>query len=284
MPSARPSTDTVDATCTGMGLPLRRRRTNDSSDLSEVWAELRTLGYSYREIGEMHGYSHERVRQVIGHLDLVAPAELRRQQTARKIADWLHLNGPAPLGRLVSELGVNERSLTYLARKVPGVIPLHLVVLNPRPTVNQYSRDDLLEALREVAGRVPATSRSQGMSHTRYDKHRRNDQPSAPLVINRFGGWEAACDAAGVASGRWTRPKETYASKWTEADLLESVAEYARHAAAAGAKPTYTGYDKYQQDQHHLPSGTTVRNRMRSLGVGTWPEILDLAMRQEAAA
>lgn len=270
--------------CTGMGRPLSGTSRGVSAELVAEWAELRSSGLTYREIGQRYGYSHERVRQVIAHLNLPDPAESRRRQRADEIASWLHANGPAPLSRLAEELGVTDRSVVHLAKMVPGVIPLHLAILSSRPTVNHYRDDQLIEALREVSGRLPQNRRTRGMSHQRYEEHRRADQPSAAVVINRLGTWETACETAGIESGGWMRPKESYGTRWSETDLLAAVAEYAQHAAAAGAKPTYSGYDVFQRSREHLPSGTTVRNRMRSLGVGTWPEIMDRALGRVRAA
>ncbi len=47
-------------TATSPDRPVERHR------MFDIWAVLRSNGLTYREIGERHGYSHERVRQVIG--------------------------------------------------------------------------------------------------------------------------------------------------------------------------------------------------------------------------
>lgn len=269
--------------CTGMA-PPRQASTGNASDYVGEWSDLRAQGLSYREIAERYGFSHERVRQVVGHLQIPSPAKTRQHARAHEIAEWLETNGPIPLSRLQSELGVTERQLISYAKKVPGVIPLHLVILNSRPTVTRYSRADLVAALREVWSRVPVTDRIAGLSHTTYDRLRRRDQPSSAQAINRLGRWEIACEAAGISSGTWTRPKETYASRWSEEDLLDIVATYTRRAGALGVKPTYLGYERYQLGRDDLPSGTTVRNRMRASGLGTWPAILERALGRSSAS
>lgn len=270
--------------CTGMGLSARQGRGRGGFDLVDEWADLRTRGATYREIGAAYGFSHERVRQVLGPLELPDPAVIRRQRKAAEIGAWLTEHGPVTLGELTAVLDIDERQLMYYAKKVPGAIPLHLVILNARPTVAQYSDAELMTALREVWDRLSHNRRTAGLSHSRYDRYRRSDQPSSALMINRLGGWEKACQAAGLPSGQWTRPKHTYASKWSDDDLLDIVAEYASQAAASRTKPSYLGYERYQLERGDLPSGSTVRNRLKTIGLATWPAVLDGALRRTVPA
>ena len=56
-----------------------------------------------------------------------------------------------------------------------------------------YSDDSLLEELRRVASMVP----SGALTRTAFDRH---SQASASTAMKRFGGWQQALEAAGLAS------------------------------------------------------------------------------------
>ena len=110
-----------------------------------------------------------------------------------------------------------------------------------------------------------------------YERLRRTDDPSAALLVGRYG-WENACEKFGVPSGESWRPKASYTSRWTDEDIVKSVYEYVLHSRALREKPSYLGYDRWQQHDPDAPSGTLVRNRMRALGLRTWPAVVENAV------
>ncbi len=270
---------------TWVGMGARRRRADCADDHREQWLALRAQGATYREIGEAYGFSHERVRQLVGQMPVGPRIEdVRRRLRAERVAGWLSANGPVTPARLAAELQLTVRQLRTLATQVPDVaIPLHLILAPGRPGEAQFSDDDLIEALQEVWTRLPETRRHRGMSSARFARFRAHGQPSPALVINRFGTWEKACEAAGVTPGGWMRPKESYASRWSDAQMLDAVATYARDATARSLRPTYAGYERFQKEHAGLPSGTTVRIRLRVLGLTSWPAIVNRALRQDVA-
>ena len=95
-------------------------------------------------------------------------------------------------------------------------------------------------------------------------------------MVARFG-WQNICDHAGVPAGPALRPKDTYIRRWSTNDLLFWVALYLEDSQSSGTRPTYNGYDIWQRAHADAPSGATLRNRMREIGVAAWNEILAAA-------
>ena len=75
-----------------------------------------------------------------------------------------------------------------------------------------------------------------------------------------------------------------YRREWLPEQLLAVVRRYLRHADHSGERPTYLGYERFQRLHADLPSGTTVRNRLREVGLDSWPVIVTAAQRHALAA
>jgi hypothetical protein len=120
-----------------------------------------------------------------------------------------------------------------------------------------YTDAQILEALRAAA------AHGQGpLSHTRYDAVSREvGGPSSARVIQRFGSWRTACEAAGVAPGTAAR---AYSARWHRQSVADAVARYLSEEAATG---TYADYQAWAAGREDRPSGPTVRNVM-----GGWNE------------
>lgn len=114
---------------------------------------------------------------------------------------------------------------------------------------NTYSDAEMLAALREAARSVDGA-----LVGSAYDKFRAasGGGPHRMAIINRFGSWRAACEAAGVAANS-TR---STSSRWSDADLVEWVAAY---LAVAGLHGTYNGYASWAKDEDGAPSGARLR-------------------------
>lgn len=92
--------------------------------------------------------------------------------------------------------------------------------------------------------------------------------PSAPLVYTRFGGWRAACEAAGVESGETLR--DSYESRWTDADLLRFAGQFLADESSDG---TFGGFEIWLSLDVDRPSAPTMRNRL-----GRWSDIKRAAL------
>ena len=90
--------------------------------------------------------------------------------------------------------------------------------------------------------------------------------PSVPLIHNRFGGWAAACQKAGVEHGTTYRE---YNRIWTDDDLLRFVGLYLIEPNSDG---TFRGYEQWRlNDCEGAPSGALLRIR-----IGSWTFIKEL--------
>jgi len=123
-----------------------------------------------------------------------------------------------------------------------------------------WSDEQILEVIRHAATyEYPITAK--------YFEHLRSigeiSAPSVPLVHTRFGGWRAACGAAGVEASE--PPRDNYMSTWTDADLLRFAGQFLADESSDG---TFRGFEKWLARDDDRPSGATVRNRL-----GGWVDV-----------
>ena len=250
--------------------------TTTADDLRPEFVKMRKAGFSYRAIGEKHGLSHERVRQVLHkHGDpsewARTPSVSKREAKIAEIEEWLEANGPVARDQVLEQFGLTRAQLTQL---IAEGLPSHRMLVSSRQNETTFSDDDIAGAMQNAWAEIQRINPSAtGLSHVLYDRVRRESDPSAALLVSRFG-WENACATAGVPAGISLRPKATYTTRWTDADILAKVREYVDECMADDQRPSYLGYDRWQQYDSDAPSGTLVRNRMRDIGLLTWPEIV----------
>ena len=113
----------------------------------------------------------------------------------------------------------------------------------------RFTDAEVLEALRAAAA-----VQGDPLSVDRYDAHQRaHGGPTSVRIIQRLGGWNAACRAAGL---RTNAGRASYARRWTREQVLEHVAAY----LAEGGSGSYAGYAAWAKEAAGAPSGQTVRN------------------------
>lgn len=253
-----------------------------AADYREDWIDLRQQGYSYRQIGEEYGFSHEMVRQVIVSDPRVTgerPSTVRRRNLGKEITDYLTANGPMPRDELLVKFGMNNRQLTYLTTHEKE-FPKHLIILARRDTSSFYTDDEIHDAMRRVWAEVQAARPNvDGLSHALYDQYRDVAvDPSPARIIGRYHTWNTACSDAGIPSGFTRRGRETYSTAWTDEEILAVIRRFVADMAAQSKRPTYGRFDHWQRDHADAPSGTTVRNRLKQTGLANWPDIIAAAM------
>lgn len=128
-----------------------------------------------------------------------------------------------------------------------------------------FSDDSLAAGLRAAAAEV-----GEPLAVGAYDTWRAaRPVASSTLVIRRFGSWNAACAAAGVA----TNKTRSTSRRWNHDDVLAVVGRYLAEAREAGESGSYAGYVTWARQQAgSVPSGPTLRQR------GAWAELKSAAL------
>lgn len=97
--------------------------------------------------------------------------------------------------------------------------------------------------------RVAALDGGEPLTGSFYDIHRdREDSLSHARLLQRFGTWTAACEAAGVTP-RGANPGRTYTRNWSEEDMVGWVWRY----LSTTDLPSYARFEKFLCDQDGAP-------------------------------
>lgn len=131
------------------------------------------------------------------------------------------------------------------------------------------ARGEQIDVVIAEIQRVAALDGGTPLGSTFFDSHRTDGLPGSGRLIQRFGTWKAACEAAGVRPIEASRTN--YGTKWTDDLLLGWVREYLADPEATSSYAQFQGWLR-DRKADGAPSGQTVRNRL-----GTWKEILDRA-------
>lgn len=121
---------------------------------------------------------------------------------------------------------------------------------------------------REIARALRTAVRMAGepLSVGKYDKIRATfEGPSAIRLIQRFGSWSAACEAAGVKSGE---AKRNYVRKWERDQIVNLVKEYLTEPR----KVSFADFSLWLKQIKGAPSAATCRN----VGI-SWSSLLQSA-------
>ena len=146
-------------------------------------------GRTLIDVGNEHGMTRERVRQIVAEHEPGFPEERRRQQALRR------------------EAGSTTRK-TEQSREKARVA----VARTSSPQARLYSDEDLLQALRDwtaAHGRPPSTNLWEG-------------RPTIATFIKRFGSWARAKELAGVGDGGTIARTR----KWSDTMVVEFVLEF----------------------------------------------------------
>jgi hypothetical protein len=120
----------------------------------------------------------------------------------------------------------------------------------------KYSEEQMLEALRQAASVV-----GQPMSTGAYESVQKDHGlPMWLTIVNRFGGWNAACATAGLQVNSQHKGK---AATWDKAPASAAVARFL--ADPNVESESFTAYSAWAKQRPGVPSGPTVKNVF-----GTW--------------
>ena len=222
-------------------------------------------GETLESIAVDFGLTRERVRQLVRDHGQVSAADARaaRQALVAERREALRVRAAAVVrqrpglsqGQLADLLGVSNGDLSAALDRETRVLLVREKHGKPR-----WSDDDIVECLRHAAALHPG----KPLTAHRYGKVKKAVGGPTPVrILQRFGTWLAACEAAGVRGG--TSPRRRYRRGWTESELLGWVADY---LAEPGMRGTYAGYDTWARRTAGAPSAQTVRNRL-----GAWASV-----------
>ena len=153
-----------------------------------------------------------------------------------------------------------ERAETLKVKRVAGA------VIGTRPP--KYTDDDIKNAILKIA------DGAQILTAARYSAERDKDtMPSAPIIMRRFGTWNAAIKAAGlepiVNRGRQPQPQDT-------TGVAPAVA-YLSHCYKNNQRASFTGVKEFAKSRG-IPSTAVCRGRWSDLkaeALRRWDEFTD---------
>lgn len=130
--------------------------------------------------------------------------------------------------------------------------------------------EQIIAAIQRVARKIGRTP-SANNGRWSYMKHKRQTDVTVVIASERFGGWNAAVEAAGLEPNQSnSTPDQGFGAKsYTDEELLEAV-RLAVQKASHGYL-TARLYEELQRDQD--PCIALIRRRLRDTH-GTWMEIV----------
>lgn len=239
--------------------------------------EMRLEGATLSAIGDEYGLSRERVRQIIRAEGGPSPKDVRARVAARSLAreEEFRSEVEAALHELLATQGAQSVPEAAIATGLSEATVLrfwpedagHLRIRPAGRASQTWTDEQILEAIRSAAiYEYPLTS----SAYSELVRCGEVKGASLPRVNQRFGGWIAACELAGVEPGHTSRP--AYESRWTDAELLAYVREYLVDPSWPSSAHRFDVWRR--QVAPDAPSFQTVRNR-----VGTWENAKRLALR-----
>lgn len=234
-------------------------------------------GYDLALLAREAGVSRQRVHQIVTRLSTMSPEDIeakrlaRREETriaeATKVANTIRetaeSNPDATINTLAQMCQVDSAT-------VREALPyLEVQRRSDEPPSESVSDEEIFATIRAVS----ALDGGDPLSGPFYDTHRGDRAVTRARLLQRFGTWGAACDAAGVS---WlARETRTYSRRWNETQMLDYAWDYLNSTSS----PTFLGFDSWLGTQNDAPSAQTVRNTL-----GTWVEIKRQAIAAHAAA
>ena len=222
-------------------------------------------GETYAAIGADLGLTRERVRQIVVRqagpdLDAVELARSARAAARKAELDSLRVRVVDLLrrepGLSCPEVATQLEASQVDVRAALGEDAGRLLVRHSSHRDPVFTRADLLAGMRRAAEWCGTDVLSGGD----YDRAvaALGGLASSVRILQVFGSWNAAREAAGLAT-RHTR--RVYTRRWTPAEMLGFVARYLE----AEPRGTFAGYVAWAS-ANDAPSGQTVRNTLGGWG------------------
>jgi uncharacterized protein (DUF433 family) len=251
-------------------------------ELSNKELQILTLlksGISLEETGKQFNLSRERVRQIADKYEFNSIKErkkskqsiaLLRSATEQDISNWVK----AHPGCTVEEISA------IAAEFSEEVIPkeVHHLILNKSKantwTKSKYSKDEVVTAIQQASNMLnseKSTARSP-LTRSYLDGLVRAGKlraPSSVRIMQMFGTWSEACNAAGVQSVK--APRSSYSRNWSDSELLAQLGLFLQTSKLTSVNE----FDKWCGNDPTKPGSGTLRNQ-----IGVWSECKNLALLQ----
>ena len=217
------------------------------------------MGCTLAELGEVHGVTRERIRQIIEKQTpwstkelggaAKALAEQRSEEHRRALLVWSELSLGRPYQEASPVLGL---SVPQIEKGLGKLLRFHSESRNtpvkgsPRKPEHEIIED--LQAFNEETGSTVSAA---------YDKWSRT-RPGAvgrQTVMHRFGGWNAALRAAGLSDAADIERESIFSDEDLWAALVSAVEDL-------GHRSTVDAIEKWLSDREAAPSIALIRQRL----------------------
>ena len=235
----------------------------------------RLSGETLEAIGDEHGVTRERVRQIVlqccGDQFEAVRAEWRqtrqlaREREVEKVEEFIDRHP----GMTIDELSLKfEKPVSELSSLIPKASRKLIVGQKRQPNIPQVWSDyQILASLQKAQTYFHPLRIADYNSLINLGEMK---GPSVPLITKRFGAWSNACKLAGV---EFVEATSTYTQSWSQYDLLETLGAYLADVSNNGS---IAGYDKWRTASDiGLPSSSQIR-----LVFGNWSTACDEALTQ----
>lgn len=238
----------------------------------------RWRGLTLDEIGVEFGITRERVRQLLKKHGGPSTEEVRELRAAEAqaakrdheqtvvsvIRETLDGRGPMTVAEVVEATGAEAG---YVLKFWPQELA-HLRLHSTGSHGNLWSDDSGLDAIREAAlYEFPLTTNA----YADLLAQGQVKGPSMPRILQLYGSWTAACEAAGVVAGQTMRPH--YESRWSDDDLLQVARQYLLDPDSPNSAHRFDEWKRASAPDG--PSFQTLRNRF-----GSWTNLKRRALAQ----
>jgi hypothetical protein len=224
-------------------------------------------GESLEQVGRAFGVTRERIRQRIARVGVTG----RLARAAHRLArDSIHQYFQPRVDQYVMThpgcyyyeiTDATECSIEDVETFARGVRWLVLDANEDEESANESLPSVLETRRRSVVALQHAATFCFPVSSKAYTSLLRDtyiEGPSAVRIIQVFGTWRTACDAAGVESGQ-TGTQPGHAAIFSSEDVLHSVSSFLLDRECAGASNQYDDWRSRQTNGEDLPSFGTIR-------------------------